>query len=138
MLDNITIRQTDVWAIKHDIMERYDPDNIIYQNALNEAKREIYGLIKSRLRADYPSNTDADLDTLVEYVRDYENEQYLKKRIVYMIVAFIYRQNEMEDRASYYDQLAQKTPLDYYLDKDESESASLTEQRIDKAVIFGR
>lgn len=138
MLDNIVVTQRDVWSIKHDIIERYDSDETIYQNAVNEARKEMYGLLKTRLRGDYPSYTDADLDTLVEYVRDYDNEQYLKKRIAYMIVAFIYRQNEMEDRASYYDQLAQKTPLDYYLDEDASESAGLTEQRIDKAVTFGR
>lgn len=138
MLDNITVTYTELVNKKYDIVSRYDADHDIFNNAITEAKRELYSALKMRLRKDYPDYTNSELDTVAGNIIDLENEQYLKTRLAYLSIAIIYEQNEMLAEASYYRQLAEQTPLIYGIDGDSDDTVDDEEVVSHAAVSMGR
>jgi len=94
MLDNITINQTDLEAVKKDIVSRYLTDNDSYVTAVDAIKKDVYGELKAKLRNSYPSYSNAELDTLMEDVKDLPNEENLTRRIATLSVAKILEYNE--------------------------------------------
>jgi len=138
MLDNITINQTDLEAVKKDIVSRYLTDNDSYVTAVDAIKKDVYGELKAKLRNSYPSYSNAELDTLMEDVKDLPNEENLTRRIATLSVAKILEYNDLLSEAAYYRQLANGIPLTYYIDTDESDTVESTEEATHSSVVLGR
>lgn len=138
MLDNITITSADLKAKKSNILDIYDADYTRIDNAVTEARRELYADIKKKMTVDWPGYDSGELDTKIETIRDYTNEQYLKTRLIYLTIANIYEHNDLINEAAYYRQLADGVDLQFYFDSDESETPSEDEQAIYPGITFGR
>lgn len=138
VLPNISIGTSDLQTVKPNITQylkdgEYDFDDIV----LNQ-KRELYGLIKAAERVNFPSYTNAELDTLLATIRDYPKEGNLANRLKNMVVGWILMDNRLYDEAGYYITHAKSIPLQYYIDDDASQTAESAEMSYTYAPRFGR
>ena len=136
MLDNIEIGWTDLQKEKHDIVDRYDSNKEIFNNAITSARRDLYAQLKKKLQGDYPGYDNTQLDSLADDIRDLPNEEYLKTRLVFLTIANIFEQNDLLMEGSYYRQRADSVDIRYYIDSDDSETVSSEEQVSHSPTVF--
>jgi hypothetical protein len=138
MLDNITITIDDLENIVPDINSMKFDTQPNFDLIITDKKRELYGLIKQDYIGNYKTSstfsflatygTNAQIDTTLADVRDLPNEEYLKNRLVRMVVAEIFRQNRQFDEMEVWEIEANKIPIKYYIDEDESETVGVDEE----------
>ena len=138
MLDNIVITISDLEAVVPKIESLKFDTQPNFDEIIKSMKQKLYGMIKQDYIGDYKLSdylelssihgTNADIDTTLEDVRDYPEEKYLKNRLVRMIIAEIYKQNEDFDTMDVYLADANTFPIKYYIDTDLSETAGISEE----------
>jgi len=138
MLDNITVNESDLADVKFDIVTRYLADDVSYYDIIDKVKQDIYAEIKLKLGAVYPSDTNAELDSRMDDIKDLPNEKCLTRKISHLAVAKILEHNDLLQDAAYYRQLANDIPLNYYLDADSDATADADELQFHSNVMLGR
>jgi len=138
MLDNITITSADLIDIKADIIDRYVRTPLVWADVVDVIKRDVYSSLKMKIRGIKTDYTNAQLDTYMDDIKDLPNEKNLTRLISTLSVAKILEHNDLNEEASYYRQLAQSIPLDYYVDADEDSAVGTDERETHKNVVLGR
>jgi hypothetical protein len=138
MLDNISVKIGDLEKYVPDIQEKLFVEQVNFEEVIDEQKRKVYGFVKENYKANYNVNdnlslvstygTSDELDTKLLDIKDYPQEQYLKNKIARLAIAEIYRQNRMYDDMQIWEDEANKVPIKYYIDVDDSGTVGYDEE----------
>ncbi len=138
VLTNIVVAEADLLKVRPDINDYLKYEGQSLDDVIETAKRTVYREIKEHEQNLYPGYTDAEIESRVENVKDYENEQALKDRIALIAVAELLSMNQMVDQADFYLMRAKKVPLHYWVDVNTDSIIGDSEERTKRKVIFGR
>lgn len=136
-LTNIAVLDADLTNIKGDIADYQFSGHADFAPEILTAKRKIYGKLKSEYSANFPSYTDAELETKLANVKDLPNT-YLFDKIVYQSIADILLANEMGELYRYYLDKADQIPMKFYVDEDTDSVVDSDEEHYAKKTTFGR
>lgn len=138
MLDNIVVNVKDLEKLVPDIQQKLFSEQINVDEVIDEQKRKVYGWVKENYKAGYNVNnnlsvvsrygTSDEIDTKLEAVKDYPNEKYLLNKIARLSIAEIYRQNRLYDDMMVWEDEANKVPIKYFLDVDNSGTVGFDEE----------
>ena len=138
MLDNIVIKISDLEQLVPDVRDKMFSEQINFDDVVTEQKRKVYGAVKEDYKSNYNVNdnlsfviqygTSDEIDTKLQDIKDYPNEQYLKRKLVRLSLAEIYRQNRMWDDMDVWENEQNKIPVKYYLDVDNSNTVGFDEE----------
>lgn len=135
MLDNINVYVSDLKKLVPDIETYQDEEIVSFDDIIQETKRKVYGLIKESFRADYKlsdtytiAETNAEIDSDLEKVKDYPIEEYLKNKVMRISLADIFRMNGQYEEALIWDTEANKIPVKYYIDSDDDSIVDTNEE----------
>ena len=135
MLDNITVVISDLQRFVPDINDYKFSETVNFDQVINEQKRKLYGMVKEDYRGGYNtvdsfySEYGSDsVDTILENIKDYPQEQYLKNRLIRMSLAEVFRSNKEWDDMSVWEEEANKIPIKYFLDTDDSGTVGFDEE----------
>ena len=130
MLDNITVVLSDLEKFVPDIQQYKFSETVTFDDVIAEQKRKLYGVVKESYKSGYNTGDDVsfysrygssdDIDVTLKNVTDYPEEQYLKNKLIRMSLAEIFRMNKDYDDMSVWEAEADKIPINYYLDVDNS------------------
>ena len=138
MLDEITITRPDLLDVKADIIDRYVRAPLVWTDVVDVIKREVYSMLKAKIRGDKPDYTNAQIETYMEDIKDLPNEKSITRLISTLTVAKILEHNDLNEEAAYYRQLAQSITLDYYIDEDDDDTVGDNERKSHKKTVLGR
>jgi len=138
ILANIVVAEADLLKVRPDINDYLKFEGQSLDDVIETAKRGVYREIKEHEQALYPGYTDAEIESRLQNVKDYENEQALKDRITLTAIAELMSMNQMVDQADFFLMRAKKVPLHYWIDVNTDNVAGDSENRIKKSITFGR
>lgn len=138
MLDNISVTIRDLERFVPDIQNYKFSETVTFDQVIDEQRRKLYGMIKEDFRANYNTSdsylistrygSSDEIDTILQKVSDYPNEQYLKNKLVRMSLAEIFRMNKDYDDMSVWEEENIKIPVKYFLDEDSSGTVGVEEE----------
>jgi hypothetical protein len=137
VLSNIVISDSVLESHKPDIATLLFEGQEDFAAFIERVKEQVYGEIKIREEQNFPGLSDAELDEVLEAVRDYANEKYLEKRIACLVVAEIFAAHGNLEQAMMWKDKAAAIPLRYFIDINEDVQAGTEERRV-QAIEFGR
>lgn len=137
---NITITTSDLQKVRPDIALYLFEGQTDFANQISLADAQEYRNIASQLRREYPTYTEAEINDLMELIKDSTVEQALYQRRVFMTLVEIFSGNNALDEAEYYRKRADAIPLHYYIDQNDDDVAGIDESRNipSKRITFGR
>jgi len=140
VLANIIVGTTQLQEIKPDIEAYLFDGQSDFSAEIQYAKDLVYLKIKAdiKTKSAYSTYTNAEIDTLLEDVKDLPEETPLVKIISNFAIANIMRQNKEFDEAEIYESQAEKIQLDYYIDEDSDAVVDDEEMQRTQYVVFGR
>ena len=109
-----------------------------YTTQIANAKREVYRKLKKDYWSDNPSLTSAEVDTALEEVKDIPNLDTLKDNIVFTALANVMFANGSLELSQVYQQKAEDTHIDYWVDEDSDSTVEDAEIYKPLAVSIGR
>jgi len=138
ILENIVVTEAVLLEVRPDINDYLKYEEQSLDDVIQIAKRTVYREIKEHEQNLYPGYTDAEIESRLQKVKDYENEQALKDRIALIAIAELMSMNQIIDQADFYLIKARKIPLHYWVDVDNDSKVSDSENRTKRSIIFGR
>jgi len=138
ILENIVVTEAVLLEVRPDINDYLKYEEQSLDDVIQIAKRAVYREIKEHEQNLYPGYTDAEIESRLQKVKDYENEQALKDRIALIAIAELMSMNQIIDQADFYLIKARKIPLHYWVDVDNDSKVSDSENRTKRSIIFGR
>ena len=128
VLENITITTADLEAVCPGIEDLKFDNQENFNKIIESQKQILYGKIKQDYLGDYKVSdqlgsynvygTNASVDTILEDVKDFPEEEYLKNRLMNMVIADIFKQNDKYEKMDVYAGAANSFPIKYYIDAD--------------------
>tara|TARA_Y100000310_G_scaffold342203_1_gene444253 strand:- start:91 stop:513 length:423 start_codon:yes stop_codon:yes gene_type:complete len=138
ILDNITVVDSDLSDVKGDIDDFKFSGQSDYSTQITTAKREVYRRLKKDYWKDNPALTSAEIDTALEDVKDIPNLETLKDNIVYTALANIMFANGILELSQVYQNKADDTQIDYWVDEDSDSVVEDAEIYKHSAISIGR
>lgn len=138
VLGNITVLTADLARIKPNIAQYLMDGETDFSEIILNEKRKLYSEIKLMERGNYPGYTNAELDTLLDKIKDLTKEQNLRTRLCYQVVGWILFYNRLYDEADYFIQHSKSVPLQYYIDDDSDSVTDESERSLLQMPRFGR
>lgn len=137
ILANIVVVESDLLKVMPNLGNfKFEGQSL--DDVIETAKRTVYREIKEHEQNLYPGYTDAEIESRLENVKDYDNEQAVKDRITLTAIAELMSMNQMVDPADFYLMRAKRVPLHYWVDVNTDGTASETENRTKRVIKFGR
>ena len=129
LLPEITVTEDDIKLKKPDIDKNVSQSQLSFDDLIAEAKRQVYHKIKESYRANNPAYDHATITANLLLVKDYPDEDNIKNKIILLVIALVFRENELyEDYDVWYEQY-KAAPLDYFVDADSDSVADETEEK---------
>jgi len=139
VLAEITVAIADLKAIRPDILNfQYDSESDDFAEEITRGKETLYRMVKDNERVLHPEYTEAELTAKLLLVKDITDVGYLKERLTLLILAEIFKANDMLDASLVYSEDAEKVKLVYYIDEDEDDVIDDDETRKVTGVTLGR
>jgi hypothetical protein len=139
---NITITTEDLKKVRPDLAIYLNvfEGQTDFANQISLANAQEYRNIASQLRREYPTYTEAEINNLIELIKDNTVEQALYQRRVFMTLVEIFSGNNALDEAEYYQKRVDAIPLHYYIDQNNDDVVGVDESRNipNKRITFGR
>lgn len=136
MLDNISVNENDLRKLypKLDVLLANEAVN--FTDIITDCKKDLFIMVKQEYIGqnmlyddrDDVLDSNASIDTTLETVRDYTNEEYLKRKLVRMALSKILLMSEDYEGSEAWNIEAQRIPLRFYVDEDEDQTADLDEE----------
>ena len=127
-LDNITVVLADLVAVKPDIARFGPTSGYAFANEIEQAKKEVYRIIREDYKKDYPDYTEAELDTDLAEIKD-RTGGYVKDKVIFQCLADVVKANEMLDLGKVYQDKANAINARSYVDLDSNSVVDNTERR---------
>ena len=127
-IDNITVEDSDLAGIKPDIARFRDSGQADFATEIEEAKKQIYRIIREDYKAENPDYTEAELDADLANIKD-RTGGYVKSKIIYQALSDIVKANEMLDLGKHYQDKANAINARSYIDLDSDDVVDNTERR---------
>ncbi len=139
MLDNITVVQADLEAVKPNISLIIDGSAANIDDMILEARRVVYSIVKRDYVKNNPLYNDTEVVANLAKVKDYDDVESIKSMIVDLAISEIYKSNaNYEDYEVWRDSGIGKS-LTYYIDADDDSIADPSEEEVTPTLpSFGR
>jgi len=126
-LANVSVVQADV--------EKFQPDIAQFLFS-GQTFTDVVDFVKRDLERDIQLKGEIDDDDMSK-VRD-TSHKYLFDRIIQEVIAEVFLQNNLLEKAGFHRKRAESIPLRYYLDLDEDSTEDKSERDSVKPKFFGR
>jgi|GEM_PF-3020273 len=138
ILASIVVTEDDLLKVMPNLNNFFKFEGQSLDDVIETAKRTVYREIKEHEQNLYPGYTDAEIESRLENVKDYEDEQALKDRITLTAIAELMSMNQVVDQADFYLMRAKKVPLHYWVDVNTDGAIGDSEARTKRTITFGR